>query len=33
VTEHGGRLWAEQRPEGGVAFFLELPLEELTTEE
>ncbi|HEV8143132.1 MAG TPA: ATP-binding protein [Methylomirabilota bacterium] len=27
VSEHGGRLWAEQRPEGGVAFFLELPLE------
>jgi C4-dicarboxylate-specific signal transduction histidine kinase len=27
VTEHGGRLWAEQRPEGGAAFFLELPLE------
>jgi C4-dicarboxylate-specific signal transduction histidine kinase len=27
VTEHGGRLWAEQRPEGGAVFFLELPLE------
>jgi C4-dicarboxylate-specific signal transduction histidine kinase len=27
VTEHGGRLWAERRPEGGAAFFLELPLE------
>jgi len=27
VAEHRGRLWAENRPEGGAAFFLELPLE------
>ena len=27
VTEHGGRLWAENRPEGGAAFYIELPLE------
>ncbi len=26
VTEHGGRLWAENRPEGGAAFHLELPI-------
>ncbi|KRT72606.1 MAG: nitrogen specific signal transduction histidine kinase NtrB [Candidatus Rokubacteria bacterium CSP1-6] len=26
VTEHGGRLWAENRPEGGAAFILELPV-------
>ncbi len=26
VTEHGGRLWAENRPEGGAAFFVELPV-------
>jgi C4-dicarboxylate-specific signal transduction histidine kinase len=25
VSEHGGRLWAENRPEGGAVFFLELP--------
>ncbi|HYE89732.1 MAG TPA: ATP-binding protein [Terriglobales bacterium] len=28
VAEHRGRLWAENRPEGGAAFFLELPLED-----
>jgi C4-dicarboxylate-specific signal transduction histidine kinase len=27
VTEHGGRLKAANRPEGGAAFFIELPLE------
>jgi two-component system NtrC family sensor kinase len=27
VAEHGGRLWAENRPESGAAFFVELPLE------
>ena len=27
VSEHGGRLWAENRPEGGAAFYIELPLE------
>jgi signal transduction histidine kinase len=27
ATEHGGRLWAENRPAGGAAFFLDLPLE------
>ncbi len=26
VTEHGGRFWAENRPEGGAAFLLELPV-------
>ncbi|MBI2543764.1 MAG: GAF domain-containing protein [Candidatus Rokubacteria bacterium] len=26
VAEHGGRLWAENRPEGGAAFILELPV-------
>ena len=26
VSEHGGRLWAENRPEGGAAFHLELPI-------
>ena len=26
VAEHRGRLWAENRPEGGAAFFIELPL-------
>ncbi len=26
VTEHRGRLWAENRPEGGAGFFLDLPL-------
>jgi len=25
VTELGGQLWAENRPEGGASFFLELP--------
>jgi C4-dicarboxylate-specific signal transduction histidine kinase len=25
VAEHGGRLWAENRPEGGAAFHVELP--------
>ena len=27
VTEHGGRLRAENRPEGGAAFYIELPLQ------
>jgi C4-dicarboxylate-specific signal transduction histidine kinase len=27
VAEHGGRLWAENRPEGGAAFFLALSLD------
>jgi C4-dicarboxylate-specific signal transduction histidine kinase len=27
VAEHRGRLWAENRPEGGAAFYIELPLE------
>jgi signal transduction histidine kinase len=27
VAEHQGRLWAENRPDGGAAFFIELPLE------
>jgi len=26
VSEHGGKLWAENRPEGGAAFHLELPI-------
>jgi two-component system NtrC family sensor kinase len=26
VAEHRGRLWAENRPEGGTAFHIELPL-------
>ncbi len=26
VTEHGGRLWAENRPEGGAVFIVELPV-------
>jgi CheY-like chemotaxis protein len=26
VTEHEGRLWAENRPEGGAVFHLELPI-------
>ena len=26
VAELGGRLWAENRPEGGASFFLELPV-------
>ena len=27
VAEHRGRLWAENRPEGGAAFYVELPLQ------
>ncbi|MBI4591185.1 MAG: GAF domain-containing protein [Candidatus Rokubacteria bacterium] len=26
VAEHGGRLWAENRPEGGAKFIVELPV-------
>jgi C4-dicarboxylate-specific signal transduction histidine kinase len=26
VAEHRGRLWAENRPEGGAAFYVDLPL-------
>lgn len=26
VEAHGGRIWAEPRPEGGTAFLLTLPL-------
>jgi two-component system NtrC family sensor kinase len=26
ITEHHGRLWGENRPEGGAAFIVELPL-------
>jgi two-component system sensor histidine kinase KdpD len=28
VHLHGGRIWAERRPEGGSAFRFALPLEE-----
>jgi two-component system sensor histidine kinase KdpD len=28
VRLHGGRIWAERRPEGGAAFRFTLPLEE-----
>ena len=27
AAEHQGRLWAENRPDGGAAFYLDLPLE------
>jgi C4-dicarboxylate-specific signal transduction histidine kinase len=27
IAEHRGRLWAENRPEGGAAFYVDLPLE------
>ncbi len=27
IAEHRGRLWAENRPEGGAAFYIDLPLE------
>ena len=27
VAEHRGQLWAENRPEGGAAFYVELPLQ------
>jgi signal transduction histidine kinase len=27
ATEHRGRLWAENCPAGGAAFFLDLPIE------
>ncbi|ETW93914.1 MAG: hypothetical protein ETSY2_50575, partial [Candidatus Entotheonella gemina] len=30
VTEHNGRIWAENRPEGGALFVVELPLSGLT---
>ncbi len=26
VSEHKGRLWAENRPEGGAVFVIELPV-------
>jgi signal transduction histidine kinase len=26
ITEHNGRLWGENRPGGGAAFIVELPL-------
>ena len=26
VAEHGGRMWAENRAEGGAAFVFELPI-------
>ena len=28
VAEHHGRLWAETRPDGGAAFYVELPLQD-----
>ena len=28
VTEHGGRIWAENRPEGGAVFTIDLPIGE-----
>jgi two-component system, OmpR family, sensor histidine kinase KdpD len=31
VETHGGRMWAESRPEGGMAMFLTLPLEAQAT--
>jgi two-component system NtrC family sensor kinase len=27
VAEHRGRLWAENRPEGGAAFYVEIPFQ------
>jgi two-component system sensor histidine kinase KdpD len=27
VEAHGGRMWAENRPDGGAAFLFELPVE------
>jgi len=33
VTEHGGRLWAENRPDAGAAFFVELPVGAPTSRE
>ncbi len=32
VTEHGGRLWVENRPEGGAVFVLELPVRASTSQ-
>jgi signal transduction histidine kinase len=26
VREHGGRLWADNRPEGGAILHIELPI-------
>ena len=28
VTEHGGRMWAENRPDGGALFTIDLPIGE-----
>jgi PAS domain S-box-containing protein len=28
IKDHGGRIWAENNPEGGATFFIELPIDE-----